>query len=52
MKETEYTVDALLKSKAFSQYQQDFARTVLTKPTYTIKAAKATLDAFFGKDVK
>ena len=23
MKETEYTVDALLKSKAFSQYQQD-----------------------------
>ena len=47
-----YPTDALLNSRAFSGYQRDFARAILTEPEYTIKQAKAVLDGFFGKDVK
>lgn len=46
-----YPVDALLKSKAFSGYQEDFAKVLLTEPEYTIEDARAALDEFFGKDV-
>lgn len=47
-----YPTEALLHSRAFSGYQQDFARVVLSESEYTIKQAKAALDGFFGKDVK
>ena len=50
--ETKYPTEALLHSRAFSGYQRDFARAILTEPEYTIKQAKAALDGFFGKDVK
>lgn len=48
MKQTEksYPAGALLKSKALSGYQQDFARTLLTKPAYTVREAKAVLDEY------
>lgn len=39
-----YPTEKLLKSKALSGYQQDFARVILTEPEYTIKEAKAALD--------
>ena len=48
MKETEktYPTEALLKSKALAGYQQDFARTLLTKSAYTVQEAKAVLDKY------
>ena len=36
--------ESLLKSKALSGYQVDFARAILTKPEYTVDEAKAELD--------
>lgn len=49
--ETRYPTEALLKSKAFSGYQKDFARVLLTEPDYTISEAQAVLDEFFRKGV-
>ena len=46
---TVYKTERLLKSKALAGYQQDFARVILTKPFYTIKEAKAALDAVLKK---
>lgn len=43
--EKKYPASRLLKSRALSGYQPDFARVVLTKPEYTIREAKETLDA-------
>lgn len=37
-------VESLIKSKALSGYQVDFARAILTKPEYTVDEAKAELD--------
>lgn len=42
--EKKYPTEKLLKSKALSAYQPDFARVILTKPEYTIEEAKAILD--------
>ncbi len=41
-----YPTEALLKSKALAGYQQDFARTLLTKPAYTVREAKDVLDQY------
>lgn len=41
-----YPTEALLKSKALAGYQPDFARTLLTKPAYTVREAKAVLDNY------
>ncbi len=46
-----YPTEALLKSKALADYQQDFARVLLTKPAYTVREAAATLDRFCRKGV-
>lgn len=44
-----YKTDSLLKSKALSGYQRDFARVLLTEPEYTLEEAIKILDNFFGK---
>lgn len=41
-----YPTEALLKSKALAGYQPDFARTLLTKPAYTVREAKDVLDKY------
>lgn len=53
MKETEktYPTAALLQSKALSGYQQDFAKALLTKPSYTLREAVEILDKFCKKGV-
>lgn len=43
-KAKKYPTEKLLKSKALSGYQPDFARVILTEPEYTIEGAKAALD--------
>lgn len=43
-KQKKYLTAKLLKSKALSGYQQDFARVILSEPEYTIEDAKAALD--------
>lgn len=45
-----YKTEALLNSKAFSSYQKDFARALLTEPEYTQEEAKMVLDQFFGRE--
>ena len=42
-----YPADRLLKSKDFSEYQQDFAKVVLGDKEYSVQEAKAVLDIFF-----
>jgi hypothetical protein len=42
-----YKTESLLKSKAFSSYQQDFARALLPDPEYTVEEAKEILNKFF-----
>ncbi len=42
--EKKYKTEKLMKSKQLADYQQDFARVILTEPEYTIKEAKAKLD--------
>lgn len=37
----------LLKSKALSGFQPDFAQAVLTEPEYTVEEALAALNHFF-----
>lgn len=44
--EKNYPTEALLKSKALAGYQADFARTLLTKPAYSIREAKEILDKY------
>ena len=41
--------NSLLKSKALSGYQPDFAKAILTKPEYTVEEAKAELDKVLKK---
>ena len=50
--EKKYKTSKLLKSKALAEYQQDFARVILTKPEYSIREAKEALDAVLKKGVK
>lgn len=50
--EKKYRTSKLLKSKALAEYQQDFARVILTKPEYSIREAKEVLDAVLKKGVK
>ena len=50
--EKKYRTGKLLKSKALAEYQQDFARVILTKPEYSIREAKEALDAVLKKGVK
>lgn len=45
--DTVYPTDVLLRSKALSIYQQDFAAVLLTKPEYTLEGALEVLDKFF-----
>lgn len=47
-----YSTERLLKSRALSEYQQDFARAILKAPHYTISGAKAALDAVLKKGDK
>lgn len=42
-----HPTEALLRSKALSGFQPDFARAVLTKPEYTVEEALAELNQFF-----
>ena len=44
--EKTYPTEDLLRSKALSGYQQDFARALLTKPAYTLQEAKTILDKY------
>ena len=44
--EKTYPTEALLKSKALAGYQPDFARTLLTKPAYSVREAKEILDKY------
>lgn len=44
--EKTYPTEALLQSKALAGYQQDFARTLLTKSAYTVREAKEVLDNY------
>ncbi len=39
----------LLKSKALSEYQRDFAKVILGEGTYTVEEAKAILDKTLKK---
>lgn len=50
-KAKKYARQALLKSKRYAGYQQDFLAAVLSKPEYTIAEADKAVKAFFGKDV-
>ena len=43
-KTKKYPTDKLLKSRYLAGYQQDFAKAILTKPSYGIKEAKDILD--------
>lgn len=51
-KPKKYKTEVLLKSRALSDYQTDFAKALLTKPTYTAEEARTKLDQFFGKEGK
>lgn len=42
-----HPTELLLKSKALSSFQQDFARAVLTEPEYTVEEALTALNHFF-----
>lgn len=44
MKEVQFLAEALLRSRALSGYQRDFARVVLGEGAYTVEEAKRTLD--------
>lgn len=44
--------ESLLKSKALSGYQIDFARAILTESEYTVDEAKAALDKVLGEKPK
>ena len=40
----QYPTEKLLKSKALSGYQPDFARVILKEPEYSVEEAKAALE--------
>ena len=44
--------ESLLKSKALSGYQVDFARAILSKPEYTVEEARAELDKVLSPSKK
>lgn len=44
-----FTRERLLRSRALSGYQPDFAAVILTKESYTIEEAKAALDTALKK---
>lgn len=44
--EKNYPTESLLKSKALAGYQPDFARSILTKPAYSIREAQEALDKY------
>lgn len=48
-KDKSYPTEKLLKSKEFSGYQQDFARAILKKSSYTIREARDALDSVLNK---
>ena len=50
--ESKYPVEAILKSKALSGYQPDFAKAILTEPAYTVEEAVAAIDKALKKEVK
>ena len=43
--EKKYPTAQLLKSRALSGYQSDFAKVILKEPEYTVAEAQAALDA-------
>lgn len=43
-----YAREALLKSKRFAEYQQDFLAVILRKPEYTLAEATRVVKAFFN----
>ena len=49
--EKTYPTESLLRSKALAGYQPDFARSILTKPEYSVREAKEILDNYL-KGVK
>lgn len=49
MKQKTYTREALLRSRRFAGYQQDFLKAVLSEPTYTMAEALQRVTAFFGR---
>lgn len=40
-----FSREMLIKSKALSEYQQDFVSVILTEPYYTINGARAAIEA-------
>lgn len=46
----QYTREALLADKRFSQYQKDFLGVILSKPYYTLAEAIKVVEAFFEKE--
>lgn len=45
-----YTREALLKSRLFADYQQDFLKALLQKDFYTLAEAKRIIKAFYEKE--
>ena len=46
-----YPTAVLLKSKALSKYQPDFARVILTEPEYSLDEAIAKIEKALKKEV-
>ena len=44
--EKTYPTEDLLRSKALAGYQPDFARSILTKPAYSVRKAREILDNY------
>ena len=44
--EKTYPTESLLRSRALEGYQPDFARSILTKPEYSVREAKEVLDNY------
>ena len=51
-KVTKIPTAKLLKSKALSTYQPDFAKVILTEPEYSLEEATTALDKALAKKVK
>lgn len=51
-KVTKIPTAKLLKSKALSKYQPDFAKVTLTEPEYSLEEATTALDKALAKKVK
>lgn len=50
--EKRYPVEALLKSKALSGYQKDFAKAILANKEYTVQEAIEALDKMMKPNEK